>query len=146
MADLRIEPEEQIAGVRIANLLRNLDETSYNEGADELACRLNDCKAVIEALLSERVALRTEAQTISPMCARKTNDIMARDDYEKSGYVLRKAGADICVSEGGAVAWFTPNQWQWLMFGRMHTTFDWPKPPVYEIHPAPGDGGKHGQS
>lgn len=69
-----------------------------------------------------------DAPTINDMCERKTNHIMERDGYEKSGYVLRKAGADICVSDGGAVAWFTPEQWNWLMFNRMHTTFDWPKP------------------
>lgn len=155
MADQHIDPEERIAGVLLARLLRNLDETSCNEGLDALVCRLMDCKTVIEGLLADRDAAdkriqmleraaRVGAPTIAPMCERKTNDIMARDGYEKTGYVLRKAGADICVSDGGAVAWFTPEQWGWLMFNRMHTTFDWPKPPIYEFHPAPGDGGKHG--
>jgi hypothetical protein len=43
---------EEIAGVNIARLLRNLEETSYNEGAMDLACRLSDCHAVIKALLA----------------------------------------------------------------------------------------------
>lgn len=73
--------------------------------------------------------------TINPMCERKTNHIIERDGYAKSGYVLRKAGADICVSDGGAVAWFTPDQWNWLMFNRMHTTFDWPLPLGHKVAP-----------
>ena len=52
MADT--SPDERIAGVPIARLLRNLEETSYNEGAIDLACRLTDCKAVIEELLAAR--------------------------------------------------------------------------------------------
>lgn len=151
---------EAILGTPLARLLRNLAETSCNEGSDALYCRLMDCKSAIETLLLDRDlankriekieqelrATRAGAPATSPMCERKTNDIMARDGYEKTGYVLRKAGADICVSDGGAVAWFTQDQWNWLMFNRMHTTFDWPKPPVYEIDPAPGGGSKHGQT
>jgi hypothetical protein len=43
---------EEVAGVNIARLLRNLDETNYNEGAMDLACRLSDCRAVIKELLA----------------------------------------------------------------------------------------------
>jgi len=132
MADtLNISPDEKIAGVPLARLLRNLEDTSYNEGALDLACRLSDCKAVIEALLSDRAATKAAAPAdapTAPMCERKTNDIIQRDGYRKTGYVLRKEGTDICVSDGGAVAWFTLDQWNWLLFNRMHTTFDWPKP------------------
>lgn len=96
---------------------------------------------VERAMVAEIAALRAAvtaaapagAPTINPMCERKTNIVIERDGYAKSGYVLRKAGADICVSDGGAVAWFTPEQWHWLMFNRMHTTFDWPKTPTYEV-------------
>lgn len=54
MAELNIGPDEKVAGVPLARLLRNLEETSYNEGALDLACRLTDCKAVIEELLAGR--------------------------------------------------------------------------------------------
>lgn len=68
--------------------------------------------------------------TINPMCERKTDHIMERDGYVKTGYVLRKPGADreVCVSDGGAVSWFTLDQWNWLMFNRDHVEFAWPKP------------------
>lgn len=69
-----------------------------------------------------------QPSTINHMCERKTNDIMQRDGYAKSGYVLRAEGKNICVSDGAAVAWFTPEQWQWLMHGRDHVEFAWPKP------------------
>jgi len=71
---------------------------------------------------------RATAAMPAPMCERKTNDIIEREGYAKTGYVLKKAGAQICVSDGGAVAWFTPEQWHWLMFNRDHITFDWPAP------------------
>lgn len=45
---------EEIAGVNMPRLLRNLEETSYNEGSIDLACRLTDCHAVIKALLAAR--------------------------------------------------------------------------------------------
>lgn len=62
MADtLNLSPDEKIAGVPLARLLRNLEETSYNEGALDLACRLSDCKVVIEALLSDRAATKAAA-------------------------------------------------------------------------------------
>jgi hypothetical protein len=51
----RAVPEE-IAGVNIARLLRNLEETSYNEGSVDLACRLSDCQAVIKHLLAAPTA------------------------------------------------------------------------------------------
>ena len=64
MADteLNISPDEKIAGVPLARLLRNLDETSYNEGACDLACRLTDCKAVIEELLQQRALASRPAE------------------------------------------------------------------------------------
>lgn len=68
------------------------------------------------------------APATNPMCERKTNHIMQREGYEKTGYVLKKAGERICVSDGGAVAWFTAEQWNWLMFNRDHVEFAWPKP------------------
>jgi hypothetical protein len=34
----------------IARLKRNLDDTSYNEGSEALACRLFDCQTYIEQL------------------------------------------------------------------------------------------------
>jgi hypothetical protein len=46
----------EIAGVNIERLLRNLDETSYNEGSDALACRLRDCERVIKELLATRAS------------------------------------------------------------------------------------------
>lgn len=42
----------------IANLKRNLDNTSYNEGSHDLACRLSDCKTYIEQLEIERDTFR----------------------------------------------------------------------------------------
>ncbi len=71
------------------------------------------------------------AEGVAPMCERKTNDIMQRDGYAKTGYVLKKEGARICVSDGGAVAWFTNDEWNWLMFNRDHVEFNWPKPIAY---------------
>lgn len=62
MDNLNIDQNEKIAGVPLARLMRNLDETSYNEGAVDLACRLTDCKAVIEALLSSRATNATIQQ------------------------------------------------------------------------------------
>jgi hypothetical protein len=64
----------------------------------------------------------------NPMCEHKTDHIIERDGYEKTGYVLKKAGERICVSDGGAVAWFTLDQWNWMMFNRDHVEFQWPKP------------------
>lgn len=55
-------PPEKIGGVDIKLLLRNLDETSYNESSHDLACRLSDCKSVIDALL-----LATPAAALSPV-------------------------------------------------------------------------------
>lgn len=49
-------PADEIAGVNIPRLLRNLDETSYNEGSEALACRLSDCREVIKALLAAQPA------------------------------------------------------------------------------------------
>lgn len=43
----------EIAGVNMERLMRNLDETSYNEGSHDLACRLSDCREVIKALLAK---------------------------------------------------------------------------------------------
>lgn len=64
MADieLNISPDEKIAGVPLARLLRNLEETSYDEGSMDLACRLTDCKAVIEELLQHRALASRPAE------------------------------------------------------------------------------------
>lgn len=72
--------------------------------------------------------LRAEP-TVAPMCERKTAKL-EEEGYVKSGYVLRQAGKDrgVVVSDGGAVSWFTTDQWNWLMFNRDHVEFQWPKP------------------
>ena len=65
----------------------------------------------------------------APMCERKTAKL-EEEGYERTGYVLRQPGKEreIVVSEGGAVSWFTLEQWNWLMFNRDHVSFQWPKP------------------
>jgi hypothetical protein len=50
------EQPEEIAGVNMARLMRNLEETNYNEGSVDLACRLSDCHEVIKALLASPVS------------------------------------------------------------------------------------------
>jgi hypothetical protein len=74
---------------------------------------------------------------LSAMCERKTADIMAQG-YAKTGYVLMMAdpAADICVSDHGAVSWFTRDQWNWLMHNRDHVEFAWPKPVGAAVAPA----------
>jgi hypothetical protein len=71
-----------------------------------------------------------QPSTTNPMCERKTNHIMERDGYHKTGYVLMvdDPAARICVSDQGAVSWFTRDQWNWLMHNRDHVEFQWPKP------------------
>lgn len=65
----------------------------------------------------------------SPTCERKTNDIIKQDGYRKTGYVLQRTTVDrVCISDGGAVAWFTREEWNWLLFNRKHVEFQWPKP------------------
>lgn len=89
------------------------------------------------APLSEWADRMTPLAAMSVMCERKTDDIVHRLGYVKTGYVLRRADddsqGDICVSEGGVVAWFKPEQWRWLMHNRDHVTFTWPKPIGYEV-------------
>lgn len=65
----------------------------------------------------------------APMCERKTAKL-EEEGYAKTGYVLRQPGKDreVVVSDGGAVSWFTAEQWNWLMFNRDHVEFNWPKP------------------
>ena len=65
----------------------------------------------------------------NPMCERKTG-MLESEGYGKTGYVLRQPGKDreVVVSDGGAVSWFTLEQWNWLMFNRDHIEFEWPKP------------------
>lgn len=65
----------------------------------------------------------------APMCERKTAKL-EEEGYAKTGYVLRQPGKDreVVVSDGGAVSWFTAEQWNWLMFNRDHVEFQWPKP------------------
>lgn len=79
----------------------------------------------------------------APMCERKTNDIMRREGYQKTGYVLMKGdpAARVCVSDGGAVSWFTLDQWNWLMHNRDHVEFQWPKPIGAAPTPTPTPGG-----
>lgn len=60
---------KQIAGVDVERLMRNLDETSYNEGAIDLAARLSDCKAVIEELLAARATPVSPAQPVAEVLA-----------------------------------------------------------------------------
>lgn len=67
MDKLNISPDEKIAGVPLARLLRNLEETSYNEGVMDLACRLTDCKAVIEELLARRADPSSSADELPPL-------------------------------------------------------------------------------
>lgn len=71
----------------------------------------------------------------NPMCEFKTNDIMQRKAYRKTGYVLQSddPAERICVSDGGAVSWFTREQWHWLMHNRDHVEFAWPKPIGAEV-------------
>jgi len=77
MADteLNISPDEKVAGVPLARLLRNLDETSYNEGSADLACRLTDCRAVIEELLQQRALASRPAET-DDQIPRESNDAL----------------------------------------------------------------------
>lgn len=49
-----VQSVEEIAGVNMPRLLRNLEESSHNENSAELACRCDDCYAVIKALLAAR--------------------------------------------------------------------------------------------
>lgn len=65
----------------------------------------------------------------APMCERKTRKL-EEEGYEKTGYVLRQPGKDreVAVSDGGAVSWFTLDQWNWLMFNRDHVALKWPAP------------------
>lgn len=51
--------ELKFGAENLARLLRNLENTSYNEGSEALACRLSDCRTVIHELLAERAALPT---------------------------------------------------------------------------------------
>ncbi|WP_371767529.1 hypothetical protein [Massilia sp.] len=79
--------------------------------------------------LARRSALEQAQVDPSPMCKRKTKEIVQRDGYRHTGYVLQRTSADrICVSDGGAVAWFTREEWSWLMFNRGHVEFKWPNP------------------
>jgi len=65
----------------------------------------------------------------APMCERKTAKL-EEEGYGRTGYVLRQPGKEreVAVSEGGAVSWFTLDQWNWLMFNRDHVAFKWPAP------------------
>lgn len=78
----------------------------------------------------------------APMCERKTAKL-EEEGYAKTGYVLRQPGKDreVVVSDGGAVSWFTTEQWNWLMFNRDHVEFQWPKPiSALASRPAEVDG------
>lgn len=92
------------------------------------------CETAINSLRWAKEADMIESWTASPtinaMCEFKTDSIMHMQGYKKTGYVLRHTDPQerICVSEGGAVSWFTRDQWQWLMHNRDHVEFEWPKP------------------
>jgi hypothetical protein len=79
------------------------------------------------------------------MCERKTA-MLEKEGYAKTGYVLRQPGKDreVVVCDGGAVSWFTLDQWSWLMFNRDHIEFAWPKP--IGAAPAPGNTAKPTQT
>lgn len=77
--------------------------------------------------------LHVNAAPASPSTAsmreRKTAQLEL-EGYVKTGYVLRQPGKEreVVVSDGGAVSWFTLEQWNWLMFNRDHVAFKWPAP------------------
>lgn len=94
--------------------------------------------------------LHVNAAPASPsaasMCERKTGQL-EQEGYVKTGYVLRQLGMEreVAVSDGGAVSWFTLEQWNWLMFNRDHVEFQWPKPVGVRLAPdaAPEVQAKH---
>lgn len=107
MADteLKISPDEKVAGVPLARLLRNLDETSYNEGSVDLACRLTDCKAVIEELLQQRALASRPAEVDDegPTDAKRLmfamQDVdgfgsLKQDKYDLAVVVMEERGLD----------------------------------------------------
>lgn len=59
----------QFNGDEISNLIRNLENTSYNEGSHDLACRCGDALTVIKQLLSAQapalLAKKREGMKIS---------------------------------------------------------------------------------
>lgn len=77
----------------------------------------------------DAIAADRQARAMTPMCERKTG-MLESEGYGKTGYVLRQPGKDreVVVCDGGAVSWFTLDQWNWLMFNRDHVEFQWPKP------------------
>ncbi len=52
------ENAQMFGATEIARLKHNLDDTSYNEGSEALACRLSDCKTYIEQLEHQLAELR----------------------------------------------------------------------------------------
>jgi hypothetical protein len=70
----------EIEGVNISRLLRNLGETSYNEGVMDLACRLSDCHTVIKSLLNGPAsqegahAARNEVLEEAALAAKRVQD------------------------------------------------------------------------
>jgi hypothetical protein len=86
---------------------------------------------VWSAPLAEWHGRMTPRAMISPMCKMKT-EMVQDQGYAKTGYVLRavdeSSNIHVCVSEGGAVTWFTKEEWTWLMHNRDHVEFQWPKP------------------
>ncbi len=98
--------------------------------ADEKAMVNEGMVAMLETVIASATTSPAALDGPSSMCERKSADIIQRDGYKKTGYVLMHddPAARICVSDGGAVSWFTREQWQWLIHNRDHTTFEWPKP------------------
>ncbi|GEM_PF-7120057 len=89
---------------------------------------LRKIREIIDHVLRVERATPPSPST-APMCERKTAKL-EEEGYAKTGYVLRQPGKDreVVVSDGGAVSWFTTEQWHWLMFNRDHVEFNWPKP------------------
>ena len=72
----------------LARLLSNLEDTSYNEGSEALACRLSDCRKVIHELLAARAA-RT------PAGVGRSGDAALGDYYRRCAErLVHDAGAD----------------------------------------------------
>lgn len=94
----------EIAGVNIERLMRNLDDTSYNEGSEALACRLSDCREVIKALLATKAASAEPEQLETLVIERR---IAITPEYE-GGFVAEQFGDEEAPSAKGYGA--TPSE------------------------------------
>lgn len=114
----------QDIGAKMANVMFNL--------AQQLASSSPHTAALMDDIRKQwyaAVRATPPSPSTAPMCERKTAKL-EEEGYAKTGYVLRQPGKDreVVVSDGGAVSWFTTEQWNWLMFNRDHIEFQWPKP------------------